>query len=203
MGTGPIKDGKNLKFLDRVLQRQRIRRVRRHIRAGDVVLDFGCNDGRLFQSLGHLMDGGIGIDHEPCSADNWKGMGENFQFQLGGLELLTPENLPRVNLVTALAVVEHLQEAQIREFARRLAEFIEPNGRILLTIPHPMVDHIVHLGMALKLLSGVSIDDHHGLDPHTAKDLIEKEGWHLEHWTRFQCGLNNEMLFSRTYSPQG
>jgi hypothetical protein len=54
--------------------------------------------------------------------------------------------------------------------------------------------------MALKLLSGVSIDDHHGLDPHTAKDLIEKEGWHLEHWTRFQCGLNNEMLFSRTSS---
>ena len=81
-------------MLDHVLQRQRIRRVRRHIRTGDFVLDFGCNDGRLFRLLGHLMDGGIGIDHEPCSVDNWKGMGENFQFQLGGLELLTPENLP-------------------------------------------------------------------------------------------------------------
>ena len=56
--------------------------------------------------------------------------------------------------------------------------------------------------MALKLLSGVSIDDHHGLDSHTAKDLIEKEGWQLEHWTRFQFGLNNEMLFSRTSSLQ-
>ena len=187
-----------MKLLDRVLQRLRIRRVRRHIRAGDIVLDFGCNDGRLFRLLGHLMAGGIGIDHEPCSVDNWKGMEENFQFQLGGLELLTRENLPRVNLVTALAVVEHLQEEQIREFARRLAELIEPNGRILLTIPHPMVDHIVHLGMALKLLSGVSIDDHHGLDPHIASNLIENEGWHLERWTRFQFGLNNEMLFTRT-----
>jgi 2-polyprenyl-3-methyl-5-hydroxy-6-metoxy-1,4-benzoquinol methylase len=192
--------GNNLKLLDCVLQRLRIRRVRRHIRSGDIVLDFGCNDGRLFQQLGHLMAGGIGIDHEPCSGDIWKGMEENFQFQLGGLELLTRENLPQVNLVTALAVVEHLQEGQISEFARRLAELIEPNGRILLTIPHPMVDHIVHLGMALKLLSGVSIDDHHGLNPHTAKDLIEKEGWHLEHWTRFQIGLNNEMLFFRTSS---
>ena len=65
-----------------------------------------------------------------------------------------------------------------------------------------MVDYIVHLGMALKLLSGVSIDDHHGLDSHTAKDLIEKEGWYLEHWTRFQFGLNNEMLFSHTSSLQ-
>ena len=55
----------------------------------------------------------------------------------------------------------------------------------------------------MKLLSGVSIDDHHGLDSHTAKDLIEKEGWQLEHWTRFQFGLNNEMLFSRTSSLQG
>ncbi len=189
---------KNLKLLDRALQRLRIRRVRRHIRTGDIVLDFGCNDGRLFRLLGHLMAGGIGIDHEPCSVDNWKGMEENFQFQLGGLELLTRENLPQVNLVAALAVIEHLQEWQISEFAQRLAELIEPNGRILVTIPHPMVDQIVHLGIALKLLSGVSIDDHHGLDPRTARNLIENEGWRLEHWKRFQFGLNNEMLFTRT-----
>jgi len=171
---------KNLKLLDRALQRLRIRRVRRHIRSGDIVLDFGCNDGRLFHLLGHLMDGGIGIDHEPCSVDIWKGTEENFQFQLGGLELLTRENLLQVNLVTALAVVEHLQEWQISEFARRLAELIEPNGLILVTIPHPMVDHIVHLGIALKLLSGESIDDHHGLDPRTARNLIENERWRLE-----------------------
>ena len=47
-----------VKLLDRMLQQQRIKRVRHHVRSEDTVLDFGCFDGQLFKTLGHLMAGG-------------------------------------------------------------------------------------------------------------------------------------------------
>jgi len=187
-----------MKLLDRMLQQQRIKRARHHVRSEDTVLDFGCFDGQLFKTLGHLMAGGIGIDSDPSIKDCFDGLGENFQFLSGGLELLTRENLPKVDLVVALAVIEHLHETQIRDFALRLADLVGPGGRMLLTIPHPLVDKIVDAGISLRLLAGQDIDSHHGLKPLAASNIIESSGWVLKSWNKFQLGLNNEFLFIRS-----
>jgi 2-polyprenyl-3-methyl-5-hydroxy-6-metoxy-1,4-benzoquinol methylase len=187
-----------IKLLDRMLQQQRIKRVRHHIRSEDTVLDFGCFDGQLFKKLGHLMAGGIGIDSDPSIEGCFDGLGENFQFLSGGLELLTRENLPKIDLVVALAVIEHLHETQIREFALRLGSLVEPSGRMLLTIPHPFVDKIVAAGISLHLLAGADFDSHHGLKPLAASNIIDASGWVLKSWKKFQLGLNNEFLFIRS-----
>ena len=184
--------------LDRMLQQQRIKRVRPHVRCGDIVLDFGCFDGSLFKTLGHLMGGGIGIDIAPSTENCFDGLGESFQLLTGGLELLTRENLPKVDLVVALAVIEHLDETQIREFAVRLADLVDPSGRMLLTIPHPLVDKILAVGSALRLLAGPDLDRHHGLKPLAASNIIQSSGWVLKSWSKFQLGLNNVFYFERS-----
>ena len=97
-----------------MLQQQRIKRVRHHVRSEDTVLDFGCFDGQLFKTLGHLMAGGIGIDSDPSIEGCFDGIGENFQFLSGGIELLTRENLPKVDLVVALAVIEAFGQVILR-----------------------------------------------------------------------------------------
>lgn len=144
------------------------------------------------------MAGGIGIDTDPSLGNCFDGLGSNFQFLSGGLELLTRENLPRVNLVVALAVIEHLDDTQIREFALKLADIVEPSGQMLLTIPHPLVDKIVDVGISLHLLAGQDIDSHHGLKPLSAMNIIESAGWVLQSWKKFQFGLNNELIFIRS-----
>lgn len=144
------------------------------------------------------MAGGIGIDTDPSLGNCFDGLGSNFKFLSGGLELLTRENLPRVDLVVALAVIEHLDETQIREFALKLADLVKPSGQMLLTIPHPLVDKIVDVGISLHLLAGQDIDSHQGLKPLSAMNIIESAGWVLKSWKKFQFGLNNELIFIRS-----
>jgi hypothetical protein len=144
------------------------------------------------------MAGGIGVDADPSLEGGFDGLGTNFKFLSGGLELLTRENLPRVDLVVALAVIEHLHETQIREFALKLTDLVAPNGRMLLTVPHPFVDKIVSVGYRLHLLDGQDFDSHHGLEPLAALNIIGSAGWVLKSWKKFQLGLNNELFFIRS-----
>ena len=69
---------------------------------------------------------------------------------------------------------------------------------MLLTIPHPLVDKIVDVGISLQLLAGQDIDSHHGLKPLSAMNTIESAGWVLKSWKKFQFGLNNELIFTRS-----
>jgi hypothetical protein len=41
---------------------------------------------------------------------------------------------------------------------------ISPNGRLIITIPHPFVDKILDVLIFLHLIEGQEIEAHHGFD---------------------------------------
>src|SRR5258705_13535037 len=99
-----------MRWLDRRLQAERIRRVKPYA-AGARVLDIGCADGALFRFLDDSLVGGVGIDIDPVPASTAK-----YQYVRGGFPSALPSG-DQFDVVTALAVVEHIPEPEQPAFA--------------------------------------------------------------------------------------
>ena len=124
-----------MKPLDRYLQRARIKRARAYIRKGDDVLDVGCADGQLFQALRGFMGHGIGIDPSltaPVTTPDYRLIPGTF-----------PAAVPaaaKVDVITMLAVLEHLPPSEQQKVADACARALRPGGRVVITVPSPRVD---------------------------------------------------------------
>jgi SAM-dependent methyltransferase len=181
-----------LKALDRILQRQRIQQVKPYIIPGSRLLDIGCADGLLFKLLGDQLDGGIGID--PTLAE---------PVDLGKFQLLAgwfPQVLPvgaTFDAITLLAVLEHIPRDSQPEFTRACIDLLNPGGRILITVPSPVVDLILAVLRFLRLIDGMSLEEHYGFDPSQVDQLFSGNGVILVKHKRFQFGVNNLFVFGR------
>lgn len=98
--------------------------------------------------------------------------------------------------IFALAVFEHLSDDDLRDANETLARVLKPGGRLILTVPHPFVDRILGVLMALRLIDGQAVEEHHGFQP---KDLLALAGdqVRLVRRSTFQLGLNNLFVFER------
>ena len=98
--------------------------------------------------------------------------------------------------IFALAVFEHLSDDDLRDANETLARVLKPGGRLILTVPHPFVDRILGVLMALRLIDGQAVEEHHGFQP---KDLLALAGdqVRLVRRSTFQFGLNNLFVFER------
>jgi 2-polyprenyl-3-methyl-5-hydroxy-6-metoxy-1,4-benzoquinol methylase len=184
-----------MKVLDRVGQRWRIAKARPHIAPGSRVLDIGCADGALFRALAGRIREGIGIDpHSAATAED------------GHYQVLTgtfPEGaqgLEPFDAITALAVLEHIPLDRQPEFASACHGLLRPGGRLILTVPSPMVDHIVHIEQRLHLADGMELHEHFGFKPQETVPLFTSAGLEVVKVRSFQLRLNNLFVFKR---PQG
>ena len=178
--------------VDRLLQRWRIGQVVPWIRDGARVLDVGCFDATLFAELGPRIALGIGLDPlltEPVS-------GERFR--------LVPGHFPDARVVegpfdviTMLAVLEHVPLAALERWTQACAELLAPGGLVIVTVPAPAVDHILHVLMRLRVLDGMSVEEHHGFEPELTPEVFDRAGFTLTHRARFQLGLNNLFVFAK------
>ena len=142
-------------WLDRYLQSWRIREARRELPPGARVLDIGTHDGTLFCLT---RAGGVGIDPELAAAAS-----------IPGVTLVKgsfPEDLPQLpdesfNAVTALAVIEHVPESELLVWAETIARLVVPSGPLIITVPAPAVDTILHVLMRLHLVAGMAAHQHH------------------------------------------
>lgn len=181
-----------MRELDRILQRWRIRKAARHIPAGARVLDIGCYDGTLFRLLGSRIGGGLGIDPlAPAGAD-----GERFRLVRGMFPGDMPD-VPPFDVITAVAVVEHVPPEAARGFAEGCARFLADGGLAVLTLPSGWVDGIVRVLQRLRVADGMSLEQHHGLTVRGAVALFAGSGFVLVHRERFQLGLNNLLVFRK------
>jgi 2-polyprenyl-3-methyl-5-hydroxy-6-metoxy-1,4-benzoquinol methylase len=181
-----------MKYLDHLLQRWRIAKARPFITPGARVLDIGSADGALFQQLGSRIQGGLGID--PTLQQN-KQLG-NFTL-MGGF---FPKDMPPVkpfDAITMLAVLEHFPATAYPALKGGCAKFLKPGGTLIITVPSPLVDHILKVLLALRLIHGMSLEEHHGYEVSQTAQIFSPPDFQLVRQKRFQLGLNNLFVFQR------
>jgi Methyltransferase domain len=180
-----------VKKLDRYLRDVRIAKAKDFVREGDVVVDVGCADGVMFERWKGLIEFGYGVD--PILKEKREDPG--YDLYPG----LFPEGLPEVScdVITMLAVLEHIPpegQAMLPDVCHGM---LEPGGRVVITVPSPRVDDILRGLDALRLVDGMSMDEHYGFDPSRTLDIFEAPRFRLIHRRRFQLGLNNLFVFEK------
>jgi 2-polyprenyl-3-methyl-5-hydroxy-6-metoxy-1,4-benzoquinol methylase len=181
-----------MKRLDRMLQRWRIAKARAYIPKGGTVLDIGCGDGALFRQLQTHIAAGVGIDlllqdHE----------------EVNGCRLIRgsfPKDVPdtgRFDAITMLAVLEHVPPQQQSELAVACMKFLKPGGHLVITVPSPIVDHILDVLMFIRLIDGQAVEQHYGFDPRQTPRIFSVGPMVLVESRKFQLGLNNLYVFRK------
>jgi 2-polyprenyl-3-methyl-5-hydroxy-6-metoxy-1,4-benzoquinol methylase len=181
-------------FLDRYLQKERIKRTKAFIKAGNKVLDIGSNYGELFEfyKQKNISVSGTGID--PNIADDSKH--ENFDLIK---DYFPSSKLKDANfdVICMLAVLEHIPMEQIPAFAKSCVEKLKPGGLLIITVPSKWVDYILNVLLFFRLIKGMELEQHYGYDIKNTQPLFESNGFTLVRHGTFQLGLNNLFVFKR------
>jgi SAM-dependent methyltransferase len=177
-----------MKLIDRWLQAWRERKVRTWLRPGGRVLDIGCHQGEFLERLGAAIGPSAGLD--PLATPR-----QTPRYQILAVPFAEPASFANgsFDAIILLATLEHIREkAPLAREARRL---LSPSGRLIMTVPSPRVDDIVHTLVRLKLADGMSLEEHHGFNPADTAKIFCASGLVLEHHESFQLGLNHLYVF--------
>lgn len=166
-----------------------------YIQKGMSVLDIGCSNGELFELYREkdIEISGIGLDPD-IESDVIK---KNYQLIKDSFPSLKVSGM--FDVITALAVLEHIPDDKIDEFINSCKKKLKTNGKIIITVPHPFVDTILKVLIFFKIIDGMEAEQHHGFDIQRISGLFEKCGFKLIMHKRFQLGLNNLFVFGGAY----
>jgi SAM-dependent methyltransferase len=182
-----------MKALDRFIQRWRMREAMRFVPAKARVIDIGAHEGELFQALGGRLHYGYGIEplrQVALARDNYT---------------VVPGYFPAVrpaeggwDVITLLAVLEHVPTPEQAALAVACHELLKPGGRVVVTVPSKAVDHILAGLRCLRLIDGMSLEEHYGFEPADTERVFALPYFRTLHRSRFQGGLNHLFVFERT-----
>jgi len=181
-----------MKAIDSFLQKWRMQVAMRQLPRQVKLIDVGAHNGELFEALGTQLVEGFGI--EPL-------LPFRTQFPKYCLE---PGYFPQVHpekggwdAITLLAVLEHIQPSQQKSLADACWEILRPGGLVIITVPSPSVDSLLFVLKSMKLIDGMSLEEHFGFQPEDAKRIFSKPRFRLIQHKRFQMGLNHLFVFSK------
>lgn len=184
-----------MKAIDKYLQIARFNMVKEFLPEKTRLLDIGCNNLELFNHFKYKGITGTGIDPdldvEPHQIpNNVNGIKSTFP---------TPELKNEIfDLITALAVFEHIPECDHSGFAMACFNHLKPGGKIILTIPNPLVDPIIHLMQLTGLIDkSLNAYQHYGYKPSHTVPVFVNAGFRVILYQRFQFGLNNLFIFEK------
>ena len=184
-----------MKAMDRYLQRARIGKAKAYVKAGDCVLDIGSVDGVMFEALRGIIRRGFGIDPvltKTIETDLYTLIPGHF-----------PEACPtgqKFDAITMLAVLEHIPVDGQRALADACFEYLNPGGRVVVTVPSPRVDAILAVLRTLRLIDGMSLEEHYGFKPEDTPTIFGGPRFRLIAHKTFQLGLNNLYVFEKAGS---
>jgi SAM-dependent methyltransferase len=181
-----------MKALDRFIQRWRMRQAMRFIPAAARVIDIGAHEGELFQALGARLSRGFGI--EPLRREVYST--PTFTIAPGFFPATRPTD-GGWDAVTMLAVLEHVPTKEQPALAAACHELLKPGGRVIITVPAKAVDHILAVLRFLRLIDGMSLEEHYGFEPADTLRIFASPRFRRLHHSRFQGGLNHLFVFER------
>jgi len=94
-------------------------------------------------------------------------------------------------------VLEHFPAAAYLDLASGCARFLKPGGHLVITVPSSLVDRILEVLKFLRLIDGMSLEEHHGFDAGQTPAIFPAADFRLIRRKRFQLGLNNLFVFQR------
>jgi len=190
------KGNSRLKVTDRFIQTLRIRKAAAYIPSGGRILDIGCGDGALFRHMSGRFSEGIGIDPELDTPADF-----------GTYRLISgwfPGDLPVTDgfdAITMLAMLEHVPPDIQREMATECSRLLNPSGRLIITVPSKRIDPILDLLKRMRVIDGMSLDQHYGFDPQLTPLLFASNDLSLIKSEAFEMGLNYLFVFEKTPVP--
>ncbi len=113
----------------------------------DSIIDIGCGDGRLTREIfKNINDNVIGIDYSSKAINIAKSLNPNIDFINKDISKDSLNN--KYDLAVMIEVFEHIPIDQCENFIKGISNIINPNGALLLTVPHknkPLQDkHFQH-----------------------------------------------------------
>lgn len=181
-----------MKAIDKYLQKVRISKAKKFIEKNFSVLDIGSVDGVMFEAWQGFISKGIGVDptlQEVIKKDNYILYPGYF-----------PEACPKeetFDAITLLAVLEHIPISQQEILAESCHQFLKPKGKLIITVPSPQVDIILAILTKLRLIDGMSLEEHYGFEPKHTPQIFCEPRFKLIHKSNFQLGLNNLFVFEK------
>ena len=117
---------------------------------------------------------------------------------------LFPHALPDVepfDVITMLAVLEHVVPEHQAPSAIQCHAFLVPGGHLLITVPSPAVDHVLEFLRRLRLVHAKTLDQHYGYEVEMTPEIFGAAGLELVRRNSFQLGLNNFFVFREPLAP--
>lgn len=183
-------------LLEGILARKRARiadRLIPHYSRGGRMLDFGCGSIPIFL-LNTPFKEKYGLDpqvHSSIIKGNIQLMNRHIT------DTILPFEDDFFDVVTMLAVFEHIIQANLIALLCEVRRVLKPKGRLILTTPCPWSDKALRLMAALWLVSPVEIKDHKGIyNRKSIKNYLLRSGFegHKMRFGYFQLFLNNWAL---------
>ena len=181
-----------MKQLDRYLRDVRIAKAGRFVEKGDVVVDVGCLDGTMFERWSETIEYSYGVD--PTLAEKREERG--YVLYPGLFPAALPEGI-ECDVITMLAVLEHVPKDAQDELAAACERILRPGGRVVITVPSPQVDTILEVLSRLRVIDGMSLEEHYGFEPADTERIFAPPAFRLAEKRRFQLGLNNLFVFEK------
>src|SRR5262249_43805323 len=112
----------------------------------------GCHQGEFLHGLGDWIGPSVGLDPlaRPQTARRYRLLAE----PLRGSTSFAAKSF---DVVVMLATLEHIQDKE--PLARECRRLLRPGGRVIGTVPAPIVDAIVDLLRRLRLADGMSLEE--------------------------------------------
>lgn len=152
----------DLKRLDGFLQRWRMRQIARRVPPGARVLDIDA-PRRIFELMSHRIGAGVEMaPHRPRDRTD--------RYELRPVEFETRLPFEDESFVAILSM-DVRASGRARVDCPECHRVLEPDGRVILTVPQPLVDRIVDILVMMRLADGMSLEEHHGFDLRPARDL--------------------------------
>jgi 2-polyprenyl-3-methyl-5-hydroxy-6-metoxy-1,4-benzoquinol methylase len=186
-----------MKVGDRIIQLWRIQVAAQWILWGSRVLDIGCHQGEFLLWLGERIRPSIGLD--PLYKGNVNSGRHQF-FACNFQESLISLEVNSFDAIVLLATIEHIDEKSV--IAREAAKLLCAGGRVIITVPSPLVDKILNILIYWNIVDGMSLEEHHGFRPDDLPAIFFPEGFKLKTKKQFQFGLNNLYVFERMESSE-